>query len=75
MLSDIEDLSVEDKFYIEKGGVIIRPKGSLEIECITRAVPYWHIHAATKTFDDKISRDVFFKKMLAFADYKELIIF
>lgn len=71
MIFDIEALSEQDKKYIENGGVIIRPKGSLEIECITRTVPYWHIHSATKIFEDMYTRDVFFKKMLAFADYKE----
>jgi hypothetical protein len=66
-----EELSEQDKNYIEKGGVIIRPKGYLEIECFTESIPHWHIHAGCKLFEDMQTRDAFFKQLLEFADYKE----
>jgi len=70
MNPDFEELSLEDKEFVKNGGIIIRPKGTLEIECITRPVPYWHRHVATDIFENMFLRDMFFKKMLQFADYK-----
>ncbi len=70
-VNELDTLSDSDKKYLENGGVIIRCKDELQIECITRLVPYWHIHVATTNFENSVTRDAFYKRMLEFADYKE----
>ena len=65
-------LTADDKEYIENGGVIIRTKGELQIECATQSKPDWHLHAGCGEFEDKQSRDKFFMQLLEFADYKKI---
>ena len=66
------DLANYDKKYIESGGVIIRTKGELQIECATQSKPDWHLHAGCGEFEDMQSRDKFFNQLLEFADYKKI---
>jgi len=67
---DFNALSEEDKTFLVKGGVIIRPQGQFKIECITATKPNWHSHAACGDLESLLFRDEFFTKLLEFADYK-----
>ncbi|MCX6231109.1 MAG: hypothetical protein NTZ33_06155 [Bacteroidetes bacterium] len=70
MEEDLKALSEEDRNFIEKGGVLIRTKDDVYIECITKALPYWHIHAGSGKFESIEARSIYFTKMLELADYK-----
>jgi len=67
---DLDALSQEDKIFIEKGGVLVRPFMDDKIECITKHAPYWHFHVGCQ-FENITERNKRLNHYINnFADYK-----